>query len=545
VLSFLLSSAIRHHEAYNLPMCSPQRILSAAVLALVAAAVALAQATAQSPNRAGEVRLALAPADIVRGAEPPFPAQRSEPIDWLDLLRTGRGGRIRAGLLDGSLLNVGSDSELRVLRHDPGTSQTDLELLYGRLRADIVRRAQPGAQTRVRTRTGVVGVVGTRFWIAALAAYTEVICLYGELIVRNVDPNIPGEVRLRAGQFTRVAPGQPPTPAADASPEQLREAEESDLFADPELNFSRVEVSWPPPACTEAVTMGVRAWRKFIEQGREVESQIDSEWVAGRLQIGDQTFPIEAGQLSLSPAPARPPTNASFLPLGKAQPVPVKIWPPLDYMAGEGWRAPPAVMQGNAFYVLGPLQGVKPGILVGEQQAEGLWWGHCGAAAFLPVMSKQPVAAVPLVVSIGERPVATGRINTPSLVPQLPQPPVVTRGQTVSLGVLVLGLSGLPTSGGPRAQIATLTFTNQTPQIIGNLKCSAPGAQNTGHSSNIPLSHSSVPPDGTVQVRCTARGIQAGTFLLNVQLTFNAPPQGLIAPPQNIKATATEAPRNP
>ncbi len=523
------------------------RFLLAAGLALLVAAVSLAQDPAQSDNRAGEVRLALAPADVVRGSAPPFPAQRSEPIDWLDLLRTGRAGRIRVGLLDGSLLNVGSDSELRVLRHDPGTSQTDLELLYGRLRANIVRRVQPGAQTRVRTRTASVGVVGTRFWIAALAAYTEVLCLYGELLVRNVDPGVPGEVRLRAGQFTRVAQGQPPTPAANASNEQLRDAEDSDLFADPSLDLTRVELSWPPPACTDAVTMNVRAWQKSLAQGREVESEVDSEWLAGRLQLGDQTFPIEAGQLSLAPAPARPPTAASFLPWGKTQPVPVKIWPPLDYTSGDAWRAPAAVVQSSAFYVLGPAQGAMPNISLGDQPARNLWWGHCGAAAMAPILAPQPVAAVPLLVSVGGRPVAAGRINTPTIVTQVPQPPVVTRGQTVNFGVTVPGLGGLSAPGGPRTPVGTLTLTNQTPQTLGNLRCSAPGAKTSrqsasGQTATIPITPSSIPPGGAVQVQCTARGLQAGSFLLNVQLNFTAPPQGLIAPPQNVKAPASQPP---
>jgi len=518
------------------------RFLLAAALALLVAAASLAQDPAQANNRAGEVRLALAPADVVRGAAPPFPAQRSAPIDWLDLLRTGRAGRIRVGLLDGSLLNVGSDSELRVLRHDPGTSQTDLELLYGRLRANIVRRVQPGAQTRVRTPTAAVGVVGTRFWIAALAAYTEVLCLYGELLVRNVDPGVPGEVRLRAGQFTRVAQGQPPTPAANASDQQLRDAEDSDLFADPTLDLTRVELSWPPPACTDAVTMNVRAWQKSLGQGREVESEVDSEWLAGRLQLGDQTFPIEAGQLSLTPAPARPPTAASFLPWGKTQSVPVKIWPPLDYIAGDAWRAPAAVVQSSAFYVLGPAQGAMPNISLGDQPARNLWWGHCGAAAMAPILAPQPVAAVPLLVSVGGRPVAAGRINTPTLVTQVPQPPVVTRGQTVNFGVTVPGLGGLSASGGPRTPVGTLTLTNQTPQTLGNLRCSAPGAKTTGQTATIPVTPSNLPPSGAFQLQCSARGLQAGTFLLNVQLNFTAPPQGLIAPPQNLKAPATQPP---
>ena len=526
-------------------MCSARRILSSAALALLTVTAGLAQAPAQSPNRAGEVRLSLAPAEIVRGTAAPFPAKRSEPIDWLDLLRTGRGGRIRAGLLDGSLLNVGSDSELRVLRHDPGTGQTDLELLYGRLRADIVRRAQPGAQTRVHTRTGVVGVVGTRFWMAALAVYTEVICLYGELIVRNADPNIPGEVRLRAGQFTRVAAGQPPTPAANASAEQLQEAEDSDLFTDPETNVSRVEVSWPPPACTEAVTLRVRAWKKFLEQGREVESAIDAEWVAGRLRLGDQTFPVEAGQLSLSPASARPPASASFLPLGKAQPVLAKIWPPLDYAGGEGWRAPRAVIQGDAFYVLGPLQGAKPDVSVGGQRAEDLWWGHCGAAVIAPVQMPQPATPVPIVIRRFGQPVATGQINAPHIVTQTPQPPVAVRRQTVNFSVSVYGLGGLAAPFEGKAPVARLTVVNQTPQVLSRLSCPAIGAQNAGQSSSIPFTPSSVPPVGPVQVQCSARAIQSGQYLLQVQLKFDAPPQGLVAPPQNVKATATEAPRNP
>ena len=495
------------------------RFLLAAALALLVAAASLAQDPAQANNRAGEVRLALAPAEIVRGAAPPFPAQRSEPIDWLDLLRTGRAGRIRVGLLDGSLLNVGSDSELRVLRHDPGTSQTDLELLYGRLRANIVRRVQPGAQTRVRTRTASVGVVGTRFWIAAFAAYTEVLCLYGELLVRNVDPAIPGEVRLRAGQFTRVAPGQPPAPAANASDQQFGDAEDSDLFADPALDLTRVELSWPPPACTDAVTLNVRAWQKSLEQGREVESEVDSEWLAGRLQLGDQTFPIEGGQLSLTPAPARPPTAASFLPWGKTQSVPVKIWPPLEYTSGDAWRAPAAVVQGSAFYVLGPATS-PPVVSVDDQPLSTLWWGHCGAAVIAPTQWKQRVAAVPvpLVVTVGGRPVAAGKLNSVSLVTQVPQPPVVTRGQTVNFGVTVPGLSGLPPQ--PRGRLGTVTLTNQTPQIIGKLRTSTPGARASGQTIALPLSPKTISPSGTVQLQGSAHGLQPGVFNLSINVTL-------------------------
>ena len=43
-------------------------------------------------------------------------AKVKEELDWNDLLKTENTGRIRAGLTDGSILSVGSDSELRIVQ---------------------------------------------------------------------------------------------------------------------------------------------------------------------------------------------------------------------------------------------------------------------------------------------------------------------------------------------------------------------------------------------------------------------------------------------
>ena len=39
---------------------------------------------------------------------------------------------MRAGLTDGSILSVGSNSELRVVQHDAASQQTSLEMNYGK-----------------------------------------------------------------------------------------------------------------------------------------------------------------------------------------------------------------------------------------------------------------------------------------------------------------------------------------------------------------------------------------------------------------------------
>src|ERR1700677_4934973 len=45
-------------------------------------------------------------------------AKAKDELNWNDLLQTDHAGRVRAGLKDGSILSLGSDSELRIVQHD-------------------------------------------------------------------------------------------------------------------------------------------------------------------------------------------------------------------------------------------------------------------------------------------------------------------------------------------------------------------------------------------------------------------------------------------
>lgn len=174
-------------------------------------------------QQAGKVSSAI-PDEVVQrqgvGAE--IMLQVNDPVNWNDVVRTLRTGRLRIELLEGSLLNVGARSVMRITKHDPQTQQTELELTLGRLRGEVVKISKAGGTFQVRTQTAVIGVVGTVFLIQAAANLTRVHCIEGVLTVQNINPAVIGQVTLRAGDFTSVSRGIPPTGAVRSTPSQVQ-----------------------------------------------------------------------------------------------------------------------------------------------------------------------------------------------------------------------------------------------------------------------------------------------------------------------------------
>jgi ferric-dicitrate binding protein FerR (iron transport regulator) len=170
---------------------------------------------------------ALMPEDHVLREEQTLAAAKDMILLWRDVVKTEKGGRVRIALSDGSVLNVGSDAELRIIKHDAKRQQTTLELLYGRLLATTVRIVKRSGKFDVRTPVAVAGVVGTQFGLRVDPESTDVVCREGAVRVRNADENVVGEVVLHAGEFTHVERGKPPSPPAPASPERLRAGDEA------------------------------------------------------------------------------------------------------------------------------------------------------------------------------------------------------------------------------------------------------------------------------------------------------------------------------
>jgi hypothetical protein len=55
-------------------------------------------------------------------------------VDWQDVVHR-QATRARVALDDGSVLNLGSESSMRIVQHNAGAQQTDLEIILGKMRS--------------------------------------------------------------------------------------------------------------------------------------------------------------------------------------------------------------------------------------------------------------------------------------------------------------------------------------------------------------------------------------------------------------------------
>jgi ferric-dicitrate binding protein FerR (iron transport regulator) len=135
--------------------------------------------SAASPE-AGQISRLLPQVQIDRASQV-LVAAVSERVYWNDGLRSGPTGRAHVTLKDGSQLNLGSDSSLRILQHDAQAQQTSLDLLIGRMRGRIAKLSRPGAKFEIHTPVGVAGLVGTDLSLEVTNDYVELMVFEGEV----------------------------------------------------------------------------------------------------------------------------------------------------------------------------------------------------------------------------------------------------------------------------------------------------------------------------------------------------------------------------
>src|SRR3989475_7414586 len=159
----------------------------------------------------GEVSRVIPAVNLARSGKT-IPAAAKTVVNWQDLVNTQVSARARIALDDGSVLNVGSDSSIQVIKHDAGAQQTELELTYGKLRTQAQKIAKPDGKFEVRTPAGVAGVVGTDFFVEYANNTMNVIVFEGLVKVCNLAGVC---VLVKAGQMTSVRSGDnsgPPPP---------------------------------------------------------------------------------------------------------------------------------------------------------------------------------------------------------------------------------------------------------------------------------------------------------------------------------------------
>jgi ferric-dicitrate binding protein FerR (iron transport regulator) len=178
---------------------------------------AFAQA-AQTGQRAGEVSRMIPQVKIVHGTQQVTGAPNS-PVDWGDLVNTQRNGRARIALDDGSVLNVGSDSSLKITQYNPGAQQSQMDLTYGRLRSKVAKITQPDGKFEVHTPVGVAGVVGTDFFLSFENGMMQLIVYEGTVRFCN----LAGVCVVVTGGMISTIRGnnQAPDPPSQATPTEL------------------------------------------------------------------------------------------------------------------------------------------------------------------------------------------------------------------------------------------------------------------------------------------------------------------------------------
>ncbi len=202
----------------------------AVVLVLVAALVIPPEVPAQGGQRAGQLSRLIPAVSLQRGQQQVAAAAQA-PVFWEDVVNTQPMGRARISLDDGSLLNVGSESSLRVTKHDAGAQQTELELTYGRMRTKAVRMARPGSKYEVRTPVGVAGVIGTDFYLALLNGLLVLVVFEGTVRFCNLNNEC---VNVGPGNTSTIRGAAiVPDPPQKATPAQLTEAAQSTEVEEP------------------------------------------------------------------------------------------------------------------------------------------------------------------------------------------------------------------------------------------------------------------------------------------------------------------------
>src|SRR6266404_6311605 len=197
-----------------------------ALLFLAAAASLPASPRPQTPQQptAGKIT-ALIPEGSVLRERKTYEAKKDMAVSWQDTVKTERGGRARLRLEDGTILNVGSQASLVVTKHDPAMQQTDLELIYGKVRADVTKIARPDGHFEIRTKVAVCGVVGTEEYLEATDLATTVIALGGgQVRVSSADARFPGATLLNPGEAISVIAGRAPGPKRLATSEEMTRA---------------------------------------------------------------------------------------------------------------------------------------------------------------------------------------------------------------------------------------------------------------------------------------------------------------------------------
>lgn len=198
---------------------------------------------------AGVVTDEIPDAQVERAGRAILPLHLNDTVYWDDKVGTSERGGVRVKLTDGSELIVGAASQMTIKSHDPTMHQTEIELLAGNVRAEVVKSAS--ANFRATTPTALIRNAGTKLRVNVVSHdETDVTSIEDDVTVANVDPNVTGVVMLHAGQGAVVCLGEPPsTPGIMLPTEESQSMKHCGKSSDG--NRASSPRTPPPPACVQ------------------------------------------------------------------------------------------------------------------------------------------------------------------------------------------------------------------------------------------------------------------------------------------------------
>ncbi len=194
---------------------APRRCALALAVILFAAAILRTEpASAQVADAIGSVSALVGQAVVTsRGESAARPLALGAEVFEGDRIHTEADAKLRLKLEDGSVLTLGAATDLNLGQFHYAPEQASrnvlLEVPRGIIRV-LVELLVAHSTFEVQSHTAVASVRGTDWIAEAQPDATAIVALHGRVSVRNVRPEIAGEVVLFPGDGTTVRAGEPP-----------------------------------------------------------------------------------------------------------------------------------------------------------------------------------------------------------------------------------------------------------------------------------------------------------------------------------------------
>jgi hypothetical protein len=143
-----------------------------------------------------------------------------------DIITTGSGSRAKLLFIDDSVLTMSDNSKLVVKEfiYSKGEQgKSVFNLLDGKMRSVVGK-----TKFEVHTPTAVAAARGTVIYfdvgMVNNQSYSKIICLEGNVQIRNIVPTVTGQVTLTPGTMVVVKTNEPPPPPIPAPPAEINKA---------------------------------------------------------------------------------------------------------------------------------------------------------------------------------------------------------------------------------------------------------------------------------------------------------------------------------